>query len=249
MAKSAQRFDYARFGEALVERGLIDRDVLIHVMNQCNASRGLLPEILVRENLVSDWEVSRVSCELYHLPFLTVDQYPPANTALDGYDLNYLRHYALVPLDRYGALVTVIMPGLVPSEVLEGLRTSQSGRVLPVVGSVVSNRRWLAAHMAPPQAPGQPAGAAKPGAATTAAAGRGAPATAAAPQGKTPAPQGKAPARAAGPVPGPLPGAGQKSGQPSAAASAASAGGEEDWSNIFDAGDEAVQLDLKKPSR
>ena len=231
MAKSAQRFDYVRFGEALVERGLIDRDVLTHVMNQCNSSRALLPELLVRENLVSDWEVSRVACELYHLPFLTVDQYPPANTALDGYDLNYLRHYALVPLDRFGALVTVIMPGLVPSEVLEGLRTGQGGRVLPVVGSVVSNRRWLTAHMAPPQAPNAPAS--RPGAA---------PAGARAPAAQAAAAQGRVPPKAAGPA-SPLSGAAPKAGP------ATTPNGQEDWSNIFDAGDEAVQLDLKKPGR
>lgn len=146
-----------------MERGLIDRDVLAHVLQQVNATRSLLPEVLVRENLVSDWEVSRVACEIYHLPFLTVDHYPPSATALDGYDLAYLRHFALVPLDRFGALVTVIMPGLVPSEVLEGLRPGQGGRVLPVVGSVVSNRRWLEERLAPKNQPGarpgQPAAA------------------------------------------------------------------------------------------
>ncbi|HEX6881847.1 MAG TPA: hypothetical protein VF530_00620 [Planctomycetota bacterium] len=159
MAKSTNRFDYTRFGEALVERNLIDRDVLSHVLRQVNATRALLPEVLVRENLVSDWEVSRVACELYHLPFLPVEQYPPSATALDGYDLAYLRHFALVPLDRYGSLVTVVMPGLVPSEVLEGLR-GQSGRVLPVVGSVASNRRWLEAHFAPKGGPAPVRGAA-----------------------------------------------------------------------------------------
>ena len=210
--KSAHRFDYARFGEALVERGLIDRDILNHVLQQCNSTRSLLPEVLVRENLVSDWEVSRVSCELYHLPFLPVEQYAPGNNALDGYDLAYLRHYALVPLDRFGGLVTVIMPGLVPSEVLEGLRPGQGGRVLPVVGSVVSNRRWLEEHFAPP--------------------------------GQTKAPQA---------------GAGRGAGIPSQSVRAplpnADSGDElklvteEDWSNIFDAGDEAVQLDLKNPRR
>jgi hypothetical protein len=161
MAKSTNRFDYARFGEALVERSLIDRDVLSHVLRQITATRALLPEVLVRENLVSDWEVSRVACELYHLPFLPIDQYPPASTAFDGYDLAYLRHFALVPLDRFGGLVTVIMPGLVPSEVLDGLRSGQNGRVLPVVGSVASNRRWLDERFAPktPAPPARPVGA------------------------------------------------------------------------------------------
>lgn len=212
--KSAHRFDYSRFGEALIERGLIDREVLSHVLHQVNAARALLPEVLVRENLVSDWEVSRVACEIYHLPFLTVDHYPPSTNALEGYDLAYLRHFALVPLDRYGSLVTVIMPGLVPSEVLEGLRPGQNGRVLPVVGSVVSNRRWLEEHFAP--TPRAVAGPGRPGVAP-----------------------GKAPHDMRGPMPG----------QASAPARAddLQLGIEGDWGNLFDAGDEAVQLGLKKP--
>lgn len=210
MAKSTNRFDYARFGEALVERSLIDRDVLSHVLRQVTATRALLPEVLVRENLVSDWEVSRVACELYHLPFLPIDQYQPSPSALDGYDLAYLRHFALVPLDRFGGLVTVVMPALVPSEVLDGLRTAQNGRVLPVVGSVASNRRWLEERFTSktPSAPTRAAGAAgaKPAAPPTR------------PALPTPAPQGPAVNLDEG-----------------------------DWGTLFDAGDEAVQLGLKKP--
>jgi hypothetical protein len=216
--KSAHRFDYARFGEALVERGLIDREVLSHVLHQVNATRALLPEVLVRENLVSDWEVSRIACEIYHLPFLTVDHYPPSNTALEGYDLAYLRHFALVPLDRFGSLVTVIMPGLVPSEVLEGLRPGQNGRVLAVVGSVVSNRKWLDEHFAPKPASAQARHVAAPG--------------------KIPLDvRGALPGHAAPPTPSPTP-APAKANEIQLV--------EGDWGNLFDAGDEAVQLGLKK---
>jgi hypothetical protein len=219
--KSAHRFDYIRFGEALVERSLIDRDVLNHVLHQLNTTRALLPEVLVRENLVSDWELSRVACELYHLPFLTIEQYPPSSTALDGYDLAYLRHYALVPLDRYGSLVTVIMPGLVPSEVLEGLRPGRDGRVLAVVGSVTSNRRWLEERFAPKG--GAPAASARPGAA---------PAKSIAMDTRPALPKSQAPA-----APAP------------AESAALDLGGEGDWGNLFDAGDEAVKLGLNKKPR
>ena len=211
MAKSTNRFDYARFGEALVERSLIDRDVLGHVLRQVTATRTLLPEVLVRENLVSDWEVSRVACELYHLPFLPIEQYPPSPSVLDGYDLAYLRHFALVPLDRFGGLVTVVMPALVPSEMLDELRTAQNGRVLPVVGSVASNRRWLEERFTSKAATPAPAKAAS-------ASGGAKPAAPARPALPTPAPQ--APALNLD---------------------------EGDWGTLFDAGDEAVQLGLKKP--
>jgi len=226
--KSAHRFDYARFGEALVERGLLDRNVLSHVLHQCGASRGLMTELLVRENLVSDWELSRIACELYHLPFLTTDQYPPSATALDGYDLGYLRHYALVPLDRFGGLVTVAMPGLVPSEVLDGLRPGQNGRVLAVVGSVVSNRKWLEERLAP-AAPAKGAPAAK--------------------GGPTPAKTiSMAPPKEAAKaleVPGAIPASELEEAENLQFA----AGSEDEWGSLFDAGEEAVQLDLKKPRR
>jgi hypothetical protein len=219
--KSAHRFDYSRFGEALVERGLIDRDVLGHVFHQIQTTRALLPEVLVRENLVSDWEVSRIACEIYHLPFLTVENYPPSSTALDGYDMAYLRHFALVPLDRYGGLVTVVMPGLVPSEVLEGLRPGQGGRVLPVVGSVLSNRRWLEERFAPAA---RPAAGVKGGAGVLPLAAKpGIPLSTAKPELRAP-------------IPATL------DDEPML-----QLGSEEDWGNLFDAGDEAVQLDLKKP--
>jgi hypothetical protein len=224
--KSAHRFDYARFGEALVERNLIDRDVLSHVLHQVHSTRSLLPEVLVRENLVSDWEVSRVACELYHLPFLTVDQYPPSATALDGYDVAYLRHFALVPLDRFGGLVTVIMPGLVPHEVLEGLRPGQNGRVLAVVGSVASNRRWLEERFAPK---GQPITKGQPAAA------------------------GRAGVAAAKSIPletrGALPKAAPVEPEPVQDEGELQINAEGDWGNLFDAGDEAVKLGLNKKPR
>jgi len=197
--KSVSRFDYVRFGEAFVERGLIDRDTLNHVLQQCNATRALLPEVLVSESLVSDWEVGRIACELYHLPFLTVDIYTPDRDILGRFDAAYLRQYALIPLDILGDLVTVVMPGLVASDVLEGLRQAQAMRILPVVGSVLSNRRWLQEHLPPPvQQMGTQVESVVP-----------------------PLPSGTTQ---------------QASGAPS----------DDEWLNVFDAGEEAVQLDLKE---
>lgn len=197
MKSTHHRFDYTRFGEAFVERGLLDAETLRHVLAQCQATRTLLPEILVAESLVSDWEVSRVACELYHLPFLPVNLYEPDRDVLGQFDANFLRRFALVPLDRYGELLTVVMPGLVPSDVLESLRLGPSTRMMPVVGSVASNRQWLHEHL--------------PG-----------PAPAAAPSGV----DASLPA---------LP----------ADATLQGSDGDQDWLNIFDAGEEAVQLDIK----
>ncbi len=161
--KSNQRFDFRRLAEQLVERGIVDRNAIQHVIQQCQSTGMLLTEMLVQDGLVSDWEIGRISCELFHLPYLPVERYAPQPAAREGLDAAYLRRFCLVPLDRYGSLLTVAMPGAVPTEILEGLRGTAT-RVLPVVGSVGGNRKWLLESLPDPQeARREPAPKAAPG--------------------------------------------------------------------------------------
>jgi len=137
------KLDYRRLADHLTDKGLVDRETIQHVVQQCTATGSLLPEILVAEGLVSDWELSRVCTELFHLPYLPIECYAPSDAAREGFDIDYLRQYGLVPLDRFGNLVTVSMPGIVPSEVIEGLAGETDAKIIPVVGSVSGNRRWI----------------------------------------------------------------------------------------------------------
>ena len=126
---------------------MIDGDTIQHILKQCTDSGVLLPELLVREDLISDWEVSRVCSELFHLPYLPVDCYPPADDARAGLDPEYLRANCLVPLDRFGELITVAMPGIVPTAILDGLCGNGISQISPVVGSIAGNRMWLDANI------------------------------------------------------------------------------------------------------
>jgi hypothetical protein len=187
--KTSQKLDFGRFAEALVERGLVDREVLNHVLHQCQTTGALLPNLLVMEGFVADWELSKVVCEIFNLPFLTVKIYPPREGLAEEIDPDFLRHYSLVPLDRYGKLMTVAMPGLVSKEILDALRNEKTHKILPVVGTVLTNREWLDEHIIAPAMPTAPE--------------------------KT-----------------------QEDGLPPLTSQ------DEEWTNIFDAGDEAVQHDL-----
>ncbi len=145
--KSKHRLDNERLADALGDLGLADRDALKLVLAQAASSGQVFTEILVRENLVSDWEISRVAAEVFNLPFLPVEVSPPSEKAMEGLDPEYLRMYGLVPLDRFGDLLTVAIPGLVPTHVLAGMGTSEKTCVVPVIGTVQSNRNWLAANL------------------------------------------------------------------------------------------------------
>ena len=150
--KTNQRLDLERLAEALEERGLVEAAALSSILHHGVGHGTLFTEVLVQENLIADWELSRVACELFGLAFLPVDCYEPASEALENLDHDFLRRYCLVPLDRFGEVLTVAMPAMVTADVLAELSKQSGCRVLPLAGSVISNRAWLDEHLPRPEA-------------------------------------------------------------------------------------------------
>ncbi|MCK6445837.1 MAG: hypothetical protein L6Q99_05540 [Planctomycetes bacterium] len=146
--KASQRLDYNNLAAALGQGNLIDSARLSLAVQTAQQSRTPLPELLVTEGAIGDWELSHVVCEVFGLPFLPVDICPPNPKSLEGLDPEFLRVHRLIPIDRHGQVLTVCMPGLVQADVLGMLAADADVTVLPVVGSVESNNRWLAQNLA-----------------------------------------------------------------------------------------------------
>ncbi len=148
--KLHQRLDYHRLSDALIERGLCEAQALREAMQLSGHGNPSFVEAIVSANLVGDWEVAKVVAEIYNLPFLPVELCSPDSRALEGLDLAYLAEHGLVPMGRFGSVLTVVMPGLVLAEVLGGIPIAEGElTVLPVVGSVQSNRRWIDVNLMP----------------------------------------------------------------------------------------------------
>lgn len=154
--KSSQRLEYAHLAQVLGQRGLVDPQRLHLALQTGSKSTMPFPEILVGDNLIGDWDLSRIVCDIYNLPFLPVDIHPPSENAFDGLDRAFLRTHRLIPVDRHGQLLTVCMPGIVPAEVLGQLAAEFDLHIAPVVGSVLSNNRWIEEHMPAEVAPALP---------------------------------------------------------------------------------------------
>lgn len=147
-----QRLDYELLAESLRDRQLVSNDALNHVLHQVQSTGALFPALLVKDGLISDYELSRVACDVFGLPFLPVEQYAPDKALLPLLDADFLRHYALVPLDKRGKLVVMALPGMVPAEVLMEAEASLQAKIVPVIGTVTTNQRWLEENLPPPQA-------------------------------------------------------------------------------------------------
>jgi hypothetical protein len=146
--KRKQRLDYANLAEVLRQRNLIDRRRLSLALQTSSQSAIPFPEVLVTDGLIGDFDLARVVSDLYSLPFLPVTVCSPQPEAMAGLDEAFLRQHRLIPLDRFGGLLTVCMPAIVPADVLGTLAASNNIQVLPVVGTVNTNNKWLEENMA-----------------------------------------------------------------------------------------------------
>jgi len=148
--KHSYRLDYQGLAEILGQRGLVETQRLKLALQASQTGPIPFPELLVGEGLIADWDLSRVVCDLFGLAFLPVDLYAPVPEAMNGLDFDFLRTHRLVPLARHKRLLTVAMPALVPADVLAQLSTQSDLQVMPVVGTVNTNNRWLLEHLPAP---------------------------------------------------------------------------------------------------
>ncbi len=148
--KITQRLDNARLAEALADRGLCEPQALREALQLSGRGNAPFAESIVAANLVTDWELGRVVAELYNLPFLPVEFCEPDSRALQGLDIAFLAEHGIVPLGRFGTVLTIVMPGMVSAEVVAALQIPGTElTVLPVVGTVSGNRRWIEMNLTP----------------------------------------------------------------------------------------------------
>lgn len=146
--KSRQRLEYGRLAEVLAERGIVDARAIQDALQFSQRGGPPFPEALVTANLVADWELSRLVCEIYGLPFLTVELVDPNPKALAGLDQAFFIKECIVPLSRHGNVLTVLMPALTTTEILDGLASQSGLSILPICGTVRANRVWLEQKLA-----------------------------------------------------------------------------------------------------
>ena len=141
--KSRLRIDYGRLAEVLAERGIVDARAIQDALQFSQRGGPPFPEALVTANLVADWELSRLACEIYGLPFLTVELADPDPKAAAGLDAAFLTKECIVPISRHGKVLSVLMPSLSTTETLDSLAAKSGLTVLPICGTVRTNRQWL----------------------------------------------------------------------------------------------------------
>jgi len=145
--KYSQRLDYARLAETLLERGLVAPEPVRELLQLSREGGMGFCEALVTSSLMADWELAQLISETFQLPFMPIELLVPNPAAQEVIDKDFFIQHNLVPVDVFGQILTVAMPGLVPAEVLAQIAAQTDSEVLPLVSSVESNRRWVSDNL------------------------------------------------------------------------------------------------------
>lgn len=122
---------------------MADPEALRDLLGAARSGGTQVCEAAVTAGLISDWEMSRIVAEMFQLPFLPVDICRPDPSLWGEVGSEGFRESAVVPMRRFGRLLTIAMPGLVSAEVLRALAEETGCDLLPMVGTVQTNRRWI----------------------------------------------------------------------------------------------------------
>lgn len=145
--KNSQRLDYTSLAEILSEQGLAEPQQIMVVLRDCQSTGQSFSQALVLGGLMTDWELSKAVCNLYGLPFLPVDLMAPAKDVTELVGADFIRETGIIPIQKFGQVLTVCMPALVPADVLAKMAAKTDLNILPVVGTVQGNGRWIEEHL------------------------------------------------------------------------------------------------------
>jgi hypothetical protein len=144
--KGLDKFTYPRLAEALIQRGSVDPNVVRGLLQESERSGQPLPELLVREELFSEWELVRLVGDHFNVPILYPLQYELDNNLMQKLGLEKLRELNLLPLARFGDVVTVVMPILTPVSELQELERVHKIEIFPFTGPISENSQVLLEH-------------------------------------------------------------------------------------------------------
>lgn len=110
------------FGEVLVERTVIDRKQLNLALDIQRDKGGLLGEILVSLDFVTEEEIAHTLSLIYGFPYLPLQNYDISSELIAMVPRRVAEHYALVPIDKIGNSITVAMTDPLNKDAIDDIK-------------------------------------------------------------------------------------------------------------------------------
>ena len=112
-----------RIGELLLDRGLISHKQLETALAHQKAHGGLLGQILIEQDSVTEQEIALALTAQYGFPYLPLENYEIDDGVTQLIPEHVARQYFLMPVDRIGNALTVAMADPSNTQAIEDIET------------------------------------------------------------------------------------------------------------------------------
>ncbi|MCM8773214.1 MAG: hypothetical protein NC820_00520 [Candidatus Omnitrophica bacterium] len=109
-------------GEILIDRGIINYHQLQEALEVQNKEGGLLGDILVKLGLAKEEDIAQAIAIEYGLPYLPLDNYEIPKEVVKFTSKDLAMKYCLIPIDKVGNILSVVMANPLESNVIEELK-------------------------------------------------------------------------------------------------------------------------------
>lgn len=155
--KGIEKLSDARLGKVLGQEGKISSEVLNAALRECSERGAALAEILVRDGIMTEWDLARVISHEFSLPILLPSSYSIDKDVFALIPREIIRATRVIPVDRFGNILAVAMPLLVSAKVLGDIEMKVKMEIFPYVSPISEINRIVDDRIKEPAAP-TPAG-------------------------------------------------------------------------------------------
>lgn len=152
--KGLDKLSDARLGKVLGQEGKIPSDTLNAAMKECSEGSTPLAEILVRDGLMTEWDLAKVISHEFSLPILLPSIYSIDKEIFALLPPEMVKRTRVIPLDRFGNILSVAMPLLVPHKTLSEIERTTKMEVFPYVSPISEINKIVEDRIKEPEAPG-----------------------------------------------------------------------------------------------
>lgn len=120
-----------RLCDVLVEEGVLERSRVEEAQADQDDTGKQLGEILVEQEVLTDYDLAKIVTEHYALPYLDLAGYSMRREMMEVLPLDFCAKNALLPIDQFGSMLTLAVAEMPSSEVIDEIvKTTQLTPIL-----------------------------------------------------------------------------------------------------------------------
>ena len=113
-----------QLGELLIDFGVINQSQLEKALEKQKLKGGLIGELLVEMGFAKEEDIAQALTVQYGFPYLPLSSYDINSEIISSIPVNIARQYVLIPIDKIGNNLTLVMSNPLNAKAVEEAETA-----------------------------------------------------------------------------------------------------------------------------